>query len=194
MKRQVAKESFLKDVASHELTILRDDSVYRHIRCAKPGTGCQHFEILTFPGYLVYVGDMGAYTFWRTEDMFTFFRRDDGVINPGYWSEKVEARDRYGVEKFSIEQFHENVLSEAKGNLDLDDSEALPEDAKEELCSLLNADDEYEAVQAIRDFESDRFCFDDFFENDCNEFTTRFLWCCHAIVWAIQKYDEAKSP
>jgi len=155
-----------------------------------------HFEIVTWPGYLAYVGDMGAFTFWRTEDMFGFFRRKDNRINPGYWSEKVEARDRDGVEKWSMDRFREAVLSDARADLDLEDDAELPADALEELDPLLSAEDEYEAVTAIRDFDSEIFDFADFFEHDCTEYTTRFLWCLHAIVWAVNKFDamtEAKS-
>jgi len=189
-------ERFARDIEKHELTVLRNDGVYRHIRCAKPGSFDMSFEIVTWSGYLAYVGDMGAYTFQRTEDMFGFFRREDGKINPGYWAEKVEARDRDGVKEWEQEKFREAVLSDARAHLDLEDDAELPPDALEELEPLLSAEDEYEAVAAIRYFDSEMFGFTDFFEHDCTEYTTRFLWCLHAIVWAVNKFDamtEAKS-
>ena len=96
MTRESTEADFLKDVAAHEMEILRDDGVYRHIRFKKPGTWCMHFDLVTWPGYLAYSGDMGCYVFSRLNDMFEFFRTDreylqrDGrqlCINLCYWSE-----------------------------------------------------------------------------------------------------------
>jgi hypothetical protein len=36
--------------------------------------------------------------------------------------------------------------------------------------------------------------FEDFREVDCEEYTHRFLWCCYALAWGIEKYDAAKQP
>lgn len=97
------QEQFLKDVATHEMHILHEDGVYRHIRFKRPGTGCMHFDLITYPGYLVYSGDIGCYVFSRLDDMFEFFRSErkyktgDGLkINLGYWSEKLQATDSNG--------------------------------------------------------------------------------------------------
>jgi hypothetical protein len=193
-REQLTYEQFQRDIAKHELTIIKDDGVYRHIKCAIPDSYTMHFQVLTFPGYLVYVGDMGSFTFWRTDDMFAFFRNDDGRINPGYWSKKLEAVDRCdGHKEFSVESFHENVLSAARDSLELEDDAELPEDVKGELSALLSAEDEYECVQAIRDFSSERFDCTDFWGSNCEQYTGRFLWCCYALVWAINRYDEAKG-
>ena len=69
-------EQFLRDVAEHTMTVIREDGVSRHIRFAKPGTSCMHFDLITWPGYLCYTGDMGTYVFQRLTDMFEFFRTD----------------------------------------------------------------------------------------------------------------------
>ncbi|MFK5283374.1 hypothetical protein ACI3PL_27750, partial [Lacticaseibacillus paracasei] len=61
-----------------------DNGVYRHLRFKAPDTGNQHFHLVTFPGRLVYCGDMGSYLFERTTDMFGFFRRPDRGINLSY--------------------------------------------------------------------------------------------------------------
>jgi hypothetical protein len=99
MTREVTEESFLKDVTRHELTIIRDDGIHRHLRMKIPGSGSMYFDIVTYPHFLVYSGDMGCYVFSRIDDMFEFFRsglREEGklLINEGYWSEKLEATDR----------------------------------------------------------------------------------------------------
>jgi hypothetical protein len=96
---QLTEESFLKDVAEHTVSIRMDNGVYRHLFCRKPGTGVNYFEVVTWPGTLAYTGDMGTFVFSRVVDMFTFFRGGDTGelrINPGYWSEKLEAVDRDG--------------------------------------------------------------------------------------------------
>lgn len=84
--RENALQYFERDVAEHQMQVLRDDRLYRHLLFKKPGTGCYHFNIVTYPGTLVYTGDMGSFVFQRLEDMFEFFRSDadrgDG-INPG---------------------------------------------------------------------------------------------------------------
>lgn len=37
-----------------------------------------------------------------------------------------------------------------------------------------------------------RFEFTDFWEMDCTEYIYHFIWCCYALAWGIQMYDEAK--
>lgn len=190
-REEQLRERFARDIATHELTILRNDGVYRHLQCRRPGTGCMGFDIVTWPGYLAYCGDMGEFMFTRLTDMFDFFRNDSRRINPGYWSEKCCATDKAdGIEQWSVDRFREAVLSDARCALELEDDEPLPDDAKEELRELLEAEDEWDCVARIRDFSSEQFDFSDFFEHDCKEYTARFLWCLSAIVWSIAKFDE----
>lgn len=73
----------------HQLTVLRDDGLYRHLKFRSPENSFYWFDLITWPGYLTVTGDMGTYTFSRTEDMFTFFR--NGYINTHYWAEKLRA-------------------------------------------------------------------------------------------------------
>jgi hypothetical protein len=195
MSPSITFEDFTKDVASHVITIVKDEGAHRHIVCAKPGTRVYRFEIVTFPGYLVYVGDMGSYTFWRTEDMFTFFRGKDGEINPGYWGEKLEAVGRCsGREEFSLDKFRENVLSDARSSLGLNDDDELPTRVTEELQTVVCYDNEPECMIAARDFQSEfGVNLSGYWEYNNKVFTVRFLWCCYAIVWAINRYDIATA-
>ena len=78
------EQSFLKDVAEHQMTVLRDDGVNRHVQFRRPGTICMGFELITWPGYLCYTGDMGTYVFRRLEDMFEFFRTDRYIVDPNF--------------------------------------------------------------------------------------------------------------
>ncbi len=93
-----SKERFERETIDHELTILHDDGLYRHVRCARPGSGIHRFELITWPGHLTISGDVDtALTFRRADDMFQFFR-GAGDINPGYWAEKIVG-DRRSVER-----------------------------------------------------------------------------------------------
>jgi len=187
--RSELKERFLKDVSSHELKIIKDDGVYRHIRLGRPGSSFMFFDIVTWPGNLAYTGDMGTYTFSRVPDMFTFFRdsNEDWGINPGYWSEKVQSADRDGIKEFSWDLFEQNVLSYCE-------TDEQKEFMKDELKYVEH--DDYGACAFYREFDNDNEAgvdLSDFWESDNEEYTFRFLWCCHALVWAIQQYDNLKN-
>lgn len=196
MKPSCTEEIFLKDVANHEMTVLLDNGVYRHIRFKNPNSFINHFDIVTYPGYLCYSGDMGSYVFNRLEDMFNFFRQgniDEGLkINPYYWSEKVEAQCRRdGIKEYSAEKFREVIIDW------LDQEEDVTEDLRqavndEVLCAA--GDGEHEARRVVDDFEHDDFRFRDFWETDLTVYTYRFIWCCYAIVWAIDAYDKKLTP
>ncbi len=196
-------EDFKRCVASHEMIVIRDDGVNRHIRFQRPGTMCMHFDILTWPGYLCYTGDMGTYVFRRLHDMFQFFRRDEGRpeyrIDFRYWAEKMEAADRRdGFEEFSADTFR----SEVKDYFEqaTDDDEDWTESRKSALWDEIERDvldrseeyGEHGAFLALRDFRYDGFEFVDW-ERSCKEYTHRFLWCCHALEWGIGVYDASKT-
>src|SRR5436190_22697501 len=102
-------ERFQSDTRDHEMTVLRDDGLYRHLRFKAPDTSFYWFDLITWPGYLAVVGDFGdGYTFTRVPDMFEFFRAksgwNGGSINPMYWAEKI-ASGRDGVKRYSMDIF-----------------------------------------------------------------------------------------
>ena len=102
---KVTLAGFMRNISQHQLIVHHDDGVYRHITGKRPGTIDMHFNVVTFPGYLAYTGDMGAYTFFRTHDMFTFFRQKPGrfgYINPHYWAEKLEATNCNGENVYHV--------------------------------------------------------------------------------------------
>jgi hypothetical protein len=80
-------ERFQETISEHQLTVIHDDGLHRHMRCARPQSSDRYFNITTWPGFLCISGDMGCYVFQRVTDMFQFFRSDDLAINPGYWAE-----------------------------------------------------------------------------------------------------------
>ncbi len=193
------EQSFLRNVADHEMTIIRDDGVNRHLRFKKPGDRDQQFDIITWPWHLCYCGDMGCYVFERLEDMFCFFRGSGMRINPHYWAEKLQAVDRCdGLKKWNPDEFLRRVKE------DFDDWLAggdLDEEAKKDAqyvfdCDVVEAIDEgkdaaYMAAIYL-DIGGER-PLQHFFEVDTDEFTYRYLWCCYALVWGVGKYDEHKD-
>ncbi len=191
-KPACTKEQFLECVKNHKIEIIRDDSLYRHLRFAN--TECswnQWFEIVTYPGTLVYSGDMGTYVFSRTEDMFKFFRQNELKISPTYWAEKCAAQDKHNpIEEFSPQYFKARIEEW------MDESEVSDETREEVRHEVLwNADEGAEtAMRSAMDFKAENgFQFSDFWEVDCNVYSYYFLWCNYAIVWAIQQYDTEKK-
>lgn len=193
-------EDFLADIKDHVLTVGLDQGLYRDMTFGKPNSSCMHVNITTRNGYLFYTGDMGAFTFTRTPDMFEFFRNQDGGINPCYWAQKLEAVDRFGGhEEYSekiaqdrIDSFLMNFLSD----LDMDD----PEDEEKSVLAKSAVFDfkrclyAYESmVEAYNDWdakEAGGMTLDDFFDGSFNTHTTRLIWCLRAIVHVINLYDQ----
>lgn len=224
---ECTQERFLRDVARHQMTVLRDDGLHRHVRFKEPGNSCYHFDLITWPGYLCYTGDMGTFVFRRIDDMFEFFGRDRAyhasrgrklAINLGYWGEKLVAVDANGAssggkaKEFDLEKFT-RVINEYRlrwmrrgkeeGTLDKEQRRELWEQVQEEVLDRAE-DGEHYAQAAAYQFafrpSSDHrsscapvWQFDDLFEHDFTEYTHTFVWCCYALAWGIQKYDEAKA-
>lgn len=187
--------TFLKNTENHVVKILRDDGVYRHIEVKKPDCFAYSFEIITFPGYLCYVGDMGSYTFCRLKDMFEFFRDPKGKlgINRGYWAEKVQAMDRHGkLKEFSSDMFEKSLLEQIR---EMDDySEELEAALREEVLECYDIHDENDAREVANSFKfNGEEVFRDLWDYDFQDYTHHFTWCCYAITWSIREYDKIKS-
>jgi hypothetical protein len=212
----IKEESFLRDVENHQMIIIRDDDVNRHVRFQHPGSSCMLFDLITWPGYLCYTGDMGTFVFHRLRDMFEFFRTDREYnqrkgrqlsINLGYWSEKVEAADRHdGIEKFDEELFDHAVKSDVMAWIRDSFSDTTKEERRELWETVLNdvigAESSSSGIfkqVAVSEFSykvNDKvgdFYFQDFWDHNTNSYSQRFQWCCYAIAWGIQLYDDAKA-
>lgn len=132
--------------------------------------------------------------------MFTFFRTSHPCqspedrhlkINPEYWSEKLEAVDRHdGLKQYSPEMVREYFTEWMNDN---DGSPELRQAIKDNILSCV--DDGPQAVHdAATDFEHDGHKpFQNFFEVDMDEYTSRFIWCCYALAWGIEQYDKSKQ-
>ena len=208
---------FLRDVADHQMEIIHEDGVHRHIRFKAPGTSCYRFDLITWPGYLCYTGDMGTFVFERLLDMFEFFRTDrehmrlrDGetlAINPDYWGEKLQAVERSGDSgkfvEFSEERFNRAVMSDLVQWIRSNAYRTTKDERRDlweaVMSEVVGADNDYGGYRkqcAAHDFYhriNDRLTFDfqDFWERSVTEYTSRFIWCCYALAWGIEKYDAA---
>lgn len=208
----INESRFLRDIEKHEMRIVRDDGVYRHLVFRAPDTGNQRFELITWPGHLCYSGDMGTFIFARLPDMFEFFRTDrlrgfrrNGehlAINPGYWAEKALAADvQVGLKEFDEARFTRAVLSDLRQWLRdyrADTTREERRDLWEEVVSeVLEAEGDKRAAAMefhhMVNADVGAFCFDDFWEHNLERYTPHFMWCCYALAWGVEQYDNAKA-
>lgn len=199
-------EQFTKDTAEHQLEVLLDNGLYRHLSLRKLNTSNNSFSITTWPGYLCISGDMGCFTFQRTTDMFEFFRGAPGEIAPGYWSEKVQAgAGSGGARSITVEpdfskydkRMDEYLLDFIK-ELDASDPETSEkiEHAKEAVEDFKNQreNSEWDIVSRVNNWDSHiagGMELEDFWDNErsLEKFQYHYIWCCYAIVHAIALYD-----
>lgn len=184
------------DMAGHQISIIRDDGVYRHIRFATPGTSFWRFDLVTWPGHLVITGDVQDFHFARLDDMFEFFRKPVGYINPGYWAEKLCGEQR--CKSYSADVFKQRVFQEFWD--DRDDRPGPQRELWQAICAEILDDaeiyDENEARNVVSRFrwtDHGRFEFYDTWEWDLTEYDFHFLLSLHAIVWGINWYDSVKA-
>lgn len=182
------ERDFRSATTNHQMTVLRDDGVYRHLRFKAPDTGFYRFDLVTWPGHLSITGDTGSYTFARTEDMFAFFRT--GIsINPHYWAEKAVADS--DLKAYSEDLFRQHVTEHIADYAE--EYPGLADAVQEQIFDGGNWYHEQEARELLDCFEHENFRFHDSWEWDFRDFTYRFLWCCHAIRWGIEQYDNARD-
>lgn len=193
MSKPMTSAQFLADVAAHRMATRQDSGLYRHLVFRQPENSWNMwFEVVTWPGSLTIQGDMGTWSFSRVEDMFTFFRSATLRINASYWGEKITSESRFGgpSRKFNMDTFQANVISSLDGY-------GLSETERAEVVEALEedvfGDDESTARRALADFKHDDFEFSDSWEIEGTGYTYHYLWCLHAIVWAIQQYDAATA-
>lgn len=212
-------ERFIKDTNQHTMTVIRDDGVNRHLHFRKPRpAGSEYwFDLITWPGTLCIDGDMGAYVFKRSEDMFQFFRADREymerkgcqlAINPSYWGEKLRAVSTYGkgFKEFDAEVFN-SVIMERLVSWIRENREETTADERRDLWDtvvneIIHADGDsggYRKQIAAYDFfhrvndSVGRFQFEDLWASNFERFTFHFIWCCYAIAWGVKTYDEFKG-
>lgn len=191
---------FTSDTAEHEMTVLLDQGVYRHLRFKKPGTGMYYFDVITWPGNLTIRGDMGTYTFNRLADMFEFFGgREPGYVNEGYWAEKLVAIDKNSPAKeFDEDIFRRQVLQDFwdhREDFEPEDARLIWESIRDQIF------DDYamrytahQCHELLNHFVSPvpGFGYADSWEwGNFDDYGIHFVWCLHAITHAIRTYRAA---
>jgi len=203
-----SEAKFLKDVAQHQMTVLRDDGLYKHLRFKRPVDAHMHFDLVTWPGYLAYSGDMGCYVFNRQADMLEFVRAARGAksglgiadplkFDPAYWGEKLQGIDKSdGYRTYSKAVFRQRVKDEYETACEYIESDerraALWEALENDVLS--KGDTEATAYQALVEFDHVDLKFSDVFEWNLRDYTSRYMWCCFAIAWGVKQYDLATAP
>lgn len=175
---------------NHQMTVLRDEGLYRHIRFAEPGTGIWRFDLVTWPGHLVVTGDIEDFHFARIDDMFEFFRSPVGYINPGYWAQKLRGPVR--AKSFSPGRVYDYFRDWCKWN------EGPHRELWRAICDEVLRDEygdvcsESQAQHALTTFRHGDFEFTGSWEWELRDWDFHFLVSLHAIVWGINQYDRAR--
>ncbi|QZE10405.1 hypothetical protein SEA_SCOOBYDOOBYDOO_54 [Mycobacterium phage ScoobyDoobyDoo] len=191
---QQAYRMFLASVPNHRMIVLKDEGLYRHIRFQKPGTSIYRFDLVTWPGHLVVTGDLQDYHFARIPDMFDFFDKKPGYVNPHYWAEKLVGHHQLHM-RYSSDRFKQRVFEYFRewdpGRVHERHAD-LWKAIREELLDDAEVLDENEAHRRLQEFrfrfDADTFEFIDSWEWDLREFDHHFLVSLHAIVWGIHQY------
>ncbi len=189
-ERKEIADRFARDTVDHQMRVLHDDGLYRHLRFRNPARGAYWFDLVTWPGSLTIRGDLGnAYVFSRELDMFGFFRSDSGRINPHYWAQKTE-RGPGGCKSYSQEHAKALILDDVRER-DEERPPGLMLALQREIFDTSHYEDE--TREALERFNYEGFRFYDTWEWDLHDYDWSFLWACHAIVWGIAQYDAAKA-
>lgn len=189
---------FQRETAKHEMTILHEDGLYRHLRFKSPTDSAYWFDLITVPNALIFRGDGESFVFSRLEDMFQFFRsalRKDGSIqiDPGYYAEKLTS-DRASVMKYDEDRFAQTVKDwTVEAIRDGRAPRGMGRAVREDVLDNWEIGDESLARQLLNDFEFKGFRFHDAWEVSFRDFDWWFLWACYGICWGIRQYDQAKA-
>ena len=187
------KQRFEKDVANHTMKIVHQNGVYRTIECRQIGSIHYSFTIVTTPYYLAYMGDMGTYVFSRftAVDMLDFFRKTNSneEIPYSYWKQKLDAGYYKQFDaKTAVAEAMEMLEQEESINFASSDFNSL--DGIKEFLECAAEDGEHGYFNMLSGL-MDELQIDDWYESCKRVYkpTFHYIWCCHAIVWAIAQYD-----
>ncbi|CCW14645.1 hypothetical protein [Rhodococcus aetherivorans] len=194
---QYAARQFAAETSDHEMTVLHDDGVYRHVRFAKPGTGIWSWTLTTWPGHLCIDGDLESFTFSREHDMFEFFACDGARINPHYWAEKITNHAaRRGTHAFSESKAVSAVVQDFLAQRHYVDGPTADAwlDLRNQVIDEIHTYDSSLFHEAVNRWNYDGYHFTDTYEWDVSDWDHHYLIACHAIAWGIAKYRKAVQP
>ena len=195
---------FKRATARHQMTVVRDEGLYRHLQFVNPTSPLYWFEIVTSPGQLVFSGDGASFVFRLTGDMFEMFRRsaESGSINATYWAEKCRTGN---ARSYSRERFEQHVWEQVAASEKY--YRNLRDDVQAEIFDgdQFNVDYEADALMAVLGYTGrfavsrnaqgnwDNFYFRGVHEWELKDFDWWFLFACYAISDSIVKYDATKA-
>lgn len=202
-REDLVRQDFEASTAEHKMSILRDDGLYRHVRFKNPDGIFYYYDLVTWPGYLAFVGDAGDYVFSRIRDMFEFFRADGGGINPHYWAQKLQApRGTESARSYTEEALRRRLREWAHEEAEYADEPMYPSLVVGAVDRLLDGKDpdflfpeiynEHGAVELLHELELEGIIYEPW-EWDVREYDRQFLWACWAITKGIARYDEASK-
>ena len=188
--------TFFRDTKDHTMKVIKDDGVYRNIEFSNNGSSIYKYSLITWPGYLAIVGDMGDLVFKRLEDMFEFFGGHNlkpenpsvARINPGYWAQKLVAKDEDPME---FDEEKAKAFVEAY----LEESEISDEEEKGDFREGIN----YKNIEIFTDSFYDAICLadKDYYPDDIygcvRSYTMHYLWKLFAIQYGIYLYKEHRK-
>ena len=180
----------------HEMTILREDDLYRHLRFKKVDRSEYWFDLITWPGYLTITGDMGCYTFARNPDMFAFFNQNQ--INSSYWAEKCQNGARWELKEHSSDDFKKWLMDDFwtySRSMDFAETTAWWKNIKEQLRDIWLATGTQEECGEVLDELSllkgtPEDHYNDWYEHDWNVYPLQFELCLAAILSGVRTYHR----
>ena len=188
---------FARDTAGHQMTVLHEDGLYRHLRFEGSTPSSRYpFELITWPYNLVVkAGWTFHFDIDTTPDMFVLFRKTalTGHINPGYWSEKVRA-GRDEIEGFDPDIFEQQVkqhVVEAIRNGDA--PRGIGAEVTRDIFEWGDISHEAGARKELEDFSYEGWSFGETWEWNFCDYTPGFLHCCYAIRRGIDLWDAARK-
>lgn len=195
-------QTFNEDIAGqHEMTVLHEQGLHRHLRFRNPESCQWAFDLITWPGHLSITGDIGTYVFARTVDMTTFFK---GYINTDYWAEKVQSGSGGG--RASVKSHDENEFvswvkqdfEECSKDLDPEEAkqwwEAIEEHVLDEYVPKGTQDDCLRALQEAGKEEGvPEEQYLEAYEADWATYDWHFELALAAIVTGIRAYNASKK-
>jgi hypothetical protein len=198
---KAAAQRFANETSKHQMTVLHDDGLYRHLRFANPDSSLYWYEISTTPGQLVFSGDGDSFVFRLAPDMFETFRRscDGGDLNIGYWAEKCRTGNAKSYSRDLFEQYVEKQVAAAESYYP-----GLREDVECEVFENDDVDHEPSAVRAAATYayfldydknpeRRNAFCFRYVHDWGLQDYDWWYLFACHALRHGIAQYDAAKN-
>lgn len=181
---------FLRNAEGHQLEVLHDDGLYRHLRFKTPGSLLYHFDIITWPGSLVTKGDIAdGYVFSRDVDMLDFFDEGQpgGHINPSYWAEKL-ARGSRDVEEFSQKEFRSWLRERLREASEWDEFQIAPDQVEELVNRRARLVESVDDAIALLDECNIPWDYED--PQAWYDYRYHFILTLHAILWGAKKYHE----